>query len=112
MKYQMRTYYPFLFQQLNVALLLVFGFTSYSVAADKEVIWESGHNLFIKFHKDLMNPISREAQDEIINISILLTIRDFINNNYNFPLNDLDENQTLKLESQDVATICAKPKDL
>jgi len=70
------------------------------------------HNLFIKFHKDLMNPISREAQDEIINISILLTIRDFINNNYNFPLNDLDENQTLKLESQDVATICAKPKDL
>ena len=47
----MRTYYPFLFQQLNVALLLVFGFTSYSVAADKDVIWESGINLFIKFAK-------------------------------------------------------------
>ena len=47
----MRTYYPFLFQHFNVALLLVFGFTSYSVAADKDVIWESGHNLFIKFVK-------------------------------------------------------------
>ena len=47
----MRTYYPFLFQQLNVALLLVFGFTSYSVAADKDVIWESGINLFVKFAK-------------------------------------------------------------
>jgi len=70
------------------------------------------YKIFIKFHKDLVKPISREAQDEIINNSILLTIRDFINNDYNFRLNYSGKNETLKLGSQDVATIYYKPKDL
>ena len=64
---------------------------------------------FLKFYKDLARPISRESQDKCINKAILVTIRNFINDNYRFPMKTSDEYHTLKIDSQDAVEMHPNP---
>ncbi|MBH60793.1 MAG: hypothetical protein CL907_06500 [Dehalococcoidia bacterium] len=67
---------------------------------------------YLKFFKDLKKPLTRELQDEFINIAIMANINDFINNNYKFPSEISDEFQTLKIDSEDVVEMHSNPSNI
>ena len=67
---------------------------------------------YLKFFKDLKKPLTRELQDEFINIAIMASINDFINNNYKFPTEISDEFQTLKIDSEDVVEMHSNPPNI
>ena len=64
---------------------------------------------YLEFYRDLEKPLTREFQDELINGMIMTNLREFINNNYKFSAQTSSESKTIKVDSEDIATIHSGP---
>ena len=60
---------------------------------------------YLKFYRDIEKPLTREFQDELINGMIMTNLHEFINNNYKFSTQTSSELKTIKVGSEDIATI-------
>jgi len=66
---------------------------------------------YLEFYRDLEKPLTREFQDELINGMIMTNLREFINNNYKFSAQTSSESKTIKVDSEDIATIHSGPRE-
>ena len=66
---------------------------------------------YLEFYRDLEKPLTREFQDELINGIIMTNLREFINNNYKFSAQTSSESKTIKVDSEDIATIHSGPRE-
>ena len=66
---------------------------------------------YLEFYRDLEKPLTREFQDELINGMIMTNLREFINNNYKFSAQTSSESKTIKVGSEDIATIHSGPRE-
>ena len=66
---------------------------------------------YLEFYRDLEKPLTREFQDELINGMIMTKLREFINNNYKFYAQTSSESKTIKVDSEDIATIHSGPRE-
>ena len=66
---------------------------------------------YLEFYRDLEKPLTREFQDELINGMIMTNLREFINNNYKFSAQTSSESTTIKVDSEDIATIHSGPRE-
>ena len=66
---------------------------------------------YLEFYRDLEKPLTREFQDELINGMIMTNLREFINNNYKFSAQTSSESKTIKVDSEDIATIHSGPSE-
>ena len=60
---------------------------------------------YLEFYRDIEKPLTREFQDELINGMIMTNLHQFINNNYKFSTQTSSELKTIKVGSEDIATI-------
>ena len=66
---------------------------------------------YLEFYRDLEKPLTREFQDELINGMIMTNLREFINNNYKFSAHTSSESKTIKVDTEDIATIHSGPRE-
>ena len=66
---------------------------------------------YLEFYRDLEKPLTREFQDELINGMIMTNLREFINNNYKFSAQTSSESKTIKVDTEDIATIHSGPRE-
>mgnify|MGYP001408901052 FL=1 len=66
---------------------------------------------YLEFYRDIEKPLTREFQDELINGMIMTNLHQFINNNYKFSTQTSSELKTIKVGSEDIATIYSNPSE-
>ena len=66
---------------------------------------------YLEFYRDIEKPLTREFQDELINGMIMTNLHEFINNNYKFSTQTSSELKTIKVGSEDIATIYSNPSE-
>ena len=66
---------------------------------------------YLKFYRDIEKPLTREFQYELINGMIMTNLHQFINNNYKFSTQTSSELKTIKVGSEDIATIYSNPSE-
>lgn len=66
---------------------------------------------YLEFYRDIEKPLTREFQDELINRMIMTNLHEFINNNYKFSTQTSSELKTIKVGSEDIATIYSNPSE-
>lgn len=66
---------------------------------------------YLEFYRDIEKPLTREFQDELINGMIMTNLHEFINNNYKFSTQTSSELKTIKVGSEDTATIYSNPSE-
>ena len=67
--------------------------------------------IYLEFYRDIEKPLTREFQDELINGMIMTNLHEFINNNYKFSTQTSSELKTIKVGSEDIATIYSNPSE-
>ena len=78
----------------------------YFITSDKQE-----YCFYLEFYRDIEKPLTREFQDELINGMIMTNLREFINNNYKFSAQTSSESKTIKVGSEDIATIHSGPRE-
>jgi len=66
---------------------------------------------YLEFYRDIEKPLTREFQDELINGMIMTNLHEFINNKYKFSTQTSSELKTIKVGSEDIATIYSNPSE-